>query len=49
MIKKILKIADDIQEYLRILKAFTVGYDAFMAELRGVSSQKEREVNYDGE
>lgn len=39
----ILKFAENIQEYLRIFKAFVKGYEAFMSELKGgLSYEKEK-------
>ncbi len=35
MTQKIIQFAGKIQEYLNVVKAIFVGYDAFMKELKG--------------
>ena len=40
MINKIIKFAEQIQEYLNVFKALVVGYNAFLSELKGVPYEK---------
>ena len=42
VIAAILKFAKIVEQYLKIFKAFVVGYEAFMSELgRGVTDENE--------
>ncbi len=40
-IKKVFSFAESIQEYLKIVKAFVKGYEAFIFELKNESNEKE--------
>jgi len=43
LIPQIIKFAESIQEYLRIVQAFFKGYDRFMSELKGGADGEKEE------